>query len=89
MLKNWWNQDRLTMLSILRKNWKRCGPVTGPVANPSPQYDHQSRMHMRNSLTMDRQETEKLLSAQTPHVIRIKMPENEIVHLNDMIRGSC
>jgi len=57
-------------------------------SNPSPQYDYQSRMHMRNSMTINRQETQQLISAQTPHVIRIKMPENEIVHLNDIIRGS-
>jgi glutamyl-tRNA synthetase len=55
--------------------------------NPSPQYDHQTRMHMRNSLTLDKAETEKLLSAKTPHVIRISMPENETLHLTDMIRG--
>jgi glutamyl-tRNA synthetase len=42
---------------------------------------------MRNSLTLDRAETEKLLSANTPHVIRIRMPENETLHLTDMIRG--
>ncbi len=55
--------------------------------NPSPQYDHQTRMLMRNSLTLDKAETEKLLSAKTPHVIRIRMPENETLHLSDMIRG--
>jgi glutamyl-tRNA synthetase len=57
------------------------------ATNPSPQYDHQTRMHMRNSLSIGVEETKKLLAAQTPYVIRIKMPENEILHLNDMIRG--
>ena len=57
------------------------------ITNPSPQYDHQTRMHMRNSLSIGPEETEKLLAAKTPHVIRIKMPENEVLHLNDMIRG--
>jgi glutamyl-tRNA synthetase len=55
--------------------------------NPSPQYDHQTRMHMRNSLTEVPEETQKLVSANTPYVIRIKMPENEILQLNDLIRG--
>jgi len=55
--------------------------------NPSPQYDHQTRMYMRNSLSIGPEETEKLLAAKTPYVIRIKMPENEVLHLNDMIRG--
>jgi glutamyl-tRNA synthetase len=57
------------------------------TSNPSPQYDHQSRMHMRNSLTIGAEETARLLSVHTPHVIRIHMPENETLHLNDMIRG--
>jgi glutamyl-tRNA synthetase len=57
------------------------------AANPSPQYDHHTRMHMRNSLTLGPVETEKLLSSKTPHVIRIKMPEEETVFLDDMIRG--
>jgi glutamyl-tRNA synthetase len=55
--------------------------------NPSPQYDHQTRMHMRNSLTLTPEETQQLLSGKTPHVIRIKMPQGEILHLNDLIRG--
>ena len=42
---------------------------------------------MRNSLTLGQAETERLLAANTPYVIRIKMPENETLHLNDMIRG--
>jgi glutamyl-tRNA synthetase len=57
------------------------------ASNPSPQYDHRSRMYMRNSITAGRGETERLLSSGTPYVIRIKMPENETIQLNDMIRG--
>ena len=57
------------------------------ITNPAPQYDHQTRMHMRNSLNIGPEETEKLLMAETPYVIRIKMPENEVLCLNDMIRG--
>ncbi|OSZ73634.1 glutamate--tRNA ligase [Chitinophagaceae bacterium IBVUCB2] len=55
--------------------------------NPSPQYDHTIRMKMRNSLTLSADETQKLLAAQTRHVIRIKMPEHETVSFTDMIRG--
>lgn len=54
---------------------------------PSPQYDHRLRMKMKNSLTLMPDEVEKLLAAGTRHVIRIKMPENEIVSFTDMIRG--
>ena len=55
--------------------------------NPSPQYDHSVRMKMRNSLTLSPEETQQLLSDNTRHVIRIKMPENETVSFTDMIRG--
>jgi glutamyl-tRNA synthetase len=55
--------------------------------NPNPQYDHSVRMHMRNSLSLPAEETAVLLQQGTPHVIRIKMPEQEIVRLTDMIRG--
>jgi glutamyl-tRNA synthetase len=56
-------------------------------ANPSPQYDHSLRNKMKNSLSMTAGEVEKLLSGGTKFVIRIKMPENETVSFNDMIRG--
>ena len=55
--------------------------------NPSPQYDHHLRMKMKNSLTLMPDEVEKLLAAGTRHVIRIKMPEHEVVSFTDMIRG--
>lgn len=55
--------------------------------NPSPQYDHTIRMKMRNSLTLSKEETQKLLDAGTRHVIRIKIPEHESVSFTDMIRG--
>jgi len=55
--------------------------------NPSPQYDHTVRMKMRNSLSLSKEETQKLLDEGTRHVIRIKMPENETVSFTDMIRG--
>jgi glutamyl-tRNA synthetase len=55
--------------------------------NPSPQYDHTLRMKMKNSLTLSSHEVKQLLDAGTKHVIRIKVPENETVTFNDMIRG--
>jgi glutamyl-tRNA synthetase len=51
------------------------------------QYDFQNRLNMRNSLSLPPEETEELLKINFPHVIRIKMPRNEYVHFNDMIRG--
>ncbi len=55
--------------------------------NPSPQYDHQIRMRMRNSLTLPPDEVQKLLENETRHVIRIRMPENETITFTDVIRG--
>ncbi|WP_407523200.1 glutamate--tRNA ligase [Lacibacter sp. MH-610] len=55
--------------------------------NPSPQYDHRIRKKMRNSLNLTDDEVKELLEANTPHVIRIKMPENEVIQFTDMIRG--
>ena len=54
--------------------------------NPSPQYDHDLRLIMRNSLTLTDNEVKKLLDAGAKYVIRIKMPEKETVFLNDLIR---
>ena len=55
--------------------------------NPSPQYDRNVRMHMRNSLVLAKEDVDALLQNNTPHVIRIKMPEDETVSFTDMIRG--
>lgn len=55
--------------------------------NPSPQYDRNVRLHMRNSLTLPPEEVNNLLQQGTPHVVRIKMPESETVSFTDMIRG--
>src|SRR5690606_6279421 len=55
--------------------------------NNSPQYDRNTRVHMRNSLNMSADELQSLLDAGTRHVIRIKMPEAETISFTDMIRG--
>ena len=55
--------------------------------NPSPQYGQQNRQQMRNSLTLSKEEVNKLLEAKTPYVIRIKMPHDEVVGFTDLIRG--
>lgn len=56
-------------------------------AQPNFLYGQQTRMQMRNSLTLSQTETSELLASSTPHTIRIKMPANEQVSFNDMIRG--
>ncbi|MBS1921183.1 MAG: glutamate--tRNA ligase [Bacteroidetes bacterium] len=55
--------------------------------NPSPQYDHELRNKMKNSLTLGEDEVRRFISEEIPYVIRIKMPEKELVSFNDMIRG--
>lgn len=55
--------------------------------NPSPQYDRKVRDKMKNSLSLSAEETQRLLDEKVPYVIRIKMPDNETVHFNDLIRG--
>ncbi len=53
----------------------------------NPQYDNQSRMRMTNSLTLSQEEVQKKLAAGEPHVIRIRMPEDQEVLVRDIIRG--
>lgn len=55
--------------------------------NPSPQYNSKLRMQLKNSLSLDKEKVDDLLAKNTPHVIRIKMPHNVEVKLNDLIRG--
>lgn len=54
---------------------------------PNFQYGHAYRNTLRNSLSLPEHEVDMLLDAHIPHVIRIKMPVDETVSFNDMIRG--
>ncbi len=54
---------------------------------PNFQYGIAYRDEMRNSLSLPEHEVEQLLKAGTPHVIRIKMPEDETISFVDMLRG--
>jgi glutamyl-tRNA synthetase len=56
-------------------------------ALPNFLYGQVTRMEMRNSLTLNETEVQQLLQDNTPHVIRIKIPENEQVSFFDLIRG--
>ena len=55
--------------------------------NPTPQYNFELRRKMRNSLHLPADETERLLAAGTPYIIRIRMEPNQEVRFTDMIRG--
>jgi glutamyl-tRNA synthetase len=54
---------------------------------PNFLYGIAHRNEMRNSLSLPAHEVEQLLKAGTPHVIRIKMPEDENINFIDMLRG--
>jgi glutamyl-tRNA synthetase len=51
------------------------------------QYDNKTRLSMRNSLTMDAAEVEKLIAEGHQYVVRIKIDAGEEVLVDDMIRG--
>ena len=50
-------------------------------------YNAESRRRLRNSLTLAPEEVETLLRDNADWTIRFKMPENEIVRMDDLIRG--
>lgn len=49
-------------------------------------YNAVERKKLRNSLNLSTEETQKLISSGETYVIRFKMPENEIIVMNDLIR---
>jgi glutamyl-tRNA synthetase len=51
------------------------------------QYGPATRMQLNNSLTLSKAEVDQYLADGHPYVIRIKIPENEEIHVQDMIRG--
>ncbi|MEY4572520.1 MAG: hypothetical protein RLZ10_1762 [Bacteroidota bacterium] len=54
---------------------------------PNWQYNSVTRMSMRNSLTLPKDEVDRLLAENVPYVIRMKMPRNRDVRFHDVIRG--
>lgn len=50
-------------------------------------YNCEERKLLKNSLTLDIKETERLLQSGSPYVIRFLVPENNTVTANDLIRG--
>ena len=51
------------------------------------QYDSATRGTMKNSLSMDESELKNILENSVPYVVRIKIPEDETIIVNDLIRG--
>ena len=51
------------------------------------QYDAHTRMQMRNSLTLPKEEVERLISEGNQYVVRFKIEPGVAVHVDDLIRG--
>lgn len=51
------------------------------------QYGPKTRKGLKNSITLSKEETQQLLENGNHYVIRFKIPENETVTVNDIIRG--
>ena len=51
------------------------------------QYDASTRMQMRNSLTLPKEEVERLINEGTQYVVRFKIEPGRDVHVKDIIRG--
>lgn len=71
--------DEPETLDALRKQHETEGRIF--------QYDNKTRLALRNSLTLPETEVTRLLETGAPHVIRFKMPENQEVTIQDLIRG--
>ena len=54
---------------------------------PNPQYNAAVRTTMKNSLTLSADEVAQRLDSGEPYTIRIKMPRNEELRFQDIIRG--
>ena len=72
--------DTSEELEEMRNRMKKAGV-------PSPQYNAITRTTMKNSLALSETEVKSRMDAEENYVIRIKIPRNEEVKLNDIIRG--
>lgn len=54
---------------------------------PNFQYDASTRMNMRNSLTLGKEETQRLIDSGEQYVVRILIEPGRDVVVNDLIRG--
>jgi glutamyl-tRNA synthetase len=52
------------------------------------QYNAVTRSDMKNSLTLSEEETKEIIKSGYPYVVRFKMPENQNVVVEDIVRGT-
>ena len=60
---------------------------TGKKEQGAFAYDASTRMNLRNSLSLTREEVNRLIESGAPFVIRFRMPENTEIVMHDLIRG--
>ena len=72
--------DTSEELELMRENLQKAG-------SSSPSYNFISRNSMKNSITLPADEVQRRIENGDEYVIRIKMPRNEEVSLDDLIRG--
>lgn len=72
--------DTAEELDLVREQAKQMGM-------PNWQYNSVTRASMKNSLTLPQSEVTKRIEDGEPYVIRMKMPRNEEVRFQDLIRG--
>ncbi len=66
-------------LDEIRKEYEENGEVFA--------YNYITRNRLKNSLTLSKDEVERLLADNVPDVVRFKMPIDRILNLEDIIRG--
>ena len=66
-------------LDEVRKEFEQNGDVFA--------YNYITRNRLKNSLTLSKEEVQKLLDEKVPYVVRFKMPVDRILNLEDIIRG--
>lgn len=54
---------------------------------PTPKYDSTVRDEMNNSLRLTREEVEQLLSSKVPYTVRLKVEPEQIITIDDKVRG--
>jgi glutamyl-tRNA synthetase len=72
--------DTAEELDAVREKAKQMGM-------PNWQYNQVTRSGMKNSLTLSQDQVNELLQKETPYVIRMKIPRNQDVRFEDIIRG--
>lgn len=72
--------DTTEELDAIRKEYESKGDVFA--------YNYLTRTRLKNSLSLSKEEVQKLLDENVPYVVRFKMPVDRTLNLQDIIRGN-